>query len=276
MPLPLLDAVRARLRGHDLPLCAAGVTFYGTIGVVPLALVGTRLAAAAVGEAEVRRQVRGAAELVPGLGEHAVLLLGDAGTRMPWLAVLAAVLPAGLYGEGLVRAFARLAPQDVHQRALRGRLVSAVALLLAPAVVGVVLLAAGHLRVDSPVLGTYLAFLVTWVLASGALALAYRFLTPASPSGTALLWSAAGTGSFVAGFGLGFLLFLSLDVPIGAAYGGATALATAAIAVLWLQGLHLLGLVGYALALSLDARGARDRSAASPSRRGSRHPSGER
>lgn len=36
----------------------------------------------------------------------------------------------------------------------------------------------------------------------------------------ALAWAALGTGSVLAGFGLGFVLFLHVGVDVGAAYGG--------------------------------------------------------
>ena len=83
----------------------------------------------------------------------------------------------------------------------------------------------GFARDDVPValvalLGSYLAFLVAWALASGALAAAYRWLTPASPGPVALAWAALGTGSELASFSLGFVLFLHVGVDVGAAYGG--------------------------------------------------------
>ena len=72
-----------------------------------------------------------------------------------------------------------------------------------------------------------------------------------------MVWGAAATGSFVAGCSLGFLLFLSLGLNLGRAYGGSTPLAVAAISVVWLYGLHVVVLVGYVLTLRLDARRGR-------------------
>jgi membrane protein len=86
------------------------------------------------------------------------------------------------------------------------------------------------------------------------LAFAYRALTLEKPGRRALLWGAAGTGSFLSGTCLGFLLFLSLGIDLGGAYGGATNLATAAACIGWLFVLHVIVLVGYVTTLVLEAR----------------------
>ncbi len=254
MDLTLWRDVKGRLRRHDLPLYAAGVTFYAVVAAVPLLLVGVWLAGLLTGQASVRSEMQQAAAGLPVPVDEAVRWLAERGSRLPSLAALAALVPAGLYGEGLVRAFARLSPDVVRARALRGRLVTVVLVALSPGLVLLAALTATSLPDRPRWLSVYLLFVLTWIGASVLLALAYRLLTPASPGPYALAWSAAGAGSFVAGFGLGFLLFLELGIPIGPAYGGAQELAVTAIGVLWVQGLHLMALVGYALSLSLDAR----------------------
>jgi membrane protein len=86
------------------------------------------------------------------------------------------------------------------------------------------------------------------------LAFAYRGLALERPGRRALLWGAAGAGSFLSGTCLGFVLFLSLGIDLGGAYGGARHLATAAACVGWLFVLHVVVLVGYLATLVLDGR----------------------
>lgn len=61
----------------------------------------------------------------------------------------------------------------------------------------------------------------------------------------------------MAGSSLDYLLFLSLGLDLGRAYGGSGGLAVAAISLVWLHGLHVAVLVGYVLTLQLDARRGR-------------------
>jgi membrane protein len=255
------DVARAT-RGHDLPLYAAAVTFYATVGVVPLLLLALFLAGQVAGEAAVRDLADGLAGLLPtGLGaQGATRFLSSAGTMMTPLAALAALVPASLYGEGLVRAFDRLSTQVGRRRSTRGRLGSLVVVAASPVLLlGGLSAARGltHVLGDGlldRLLGVYFAFLVLWLTISPVLAYAYRALSPERPGRRALLWGAAGTGSFLAGTCLGFVLFLSLGIDLGGAYGGATHLATAVAAVGWLFVLHVLVLVGYVATLCLDAR----------------------
>lgn len=118
------DVVRAT-RGHDLALYAAGVTFYAIIALVPMLLVGLWLAGLLAGEGTVRAFAGSLAGLLPAQLD-ATRSLAEAGTRLSPPRVLAALLPATLYGEGLVRAFDRLSAHgDRGRRPLRGRLGSA-------------------------------------------------------------------------------------------------------------------------------------------------------
>jgi uncharacterized BrkB/YihY/UPF0761 family membrane protein len=61
----LVQDVRGRVRGHDLPLCAAGVTFYATVGVVPLLLLALFLSGQVAGEGTVRRLAGTLTRLLP-------------------------------------------------------------------------------------------------------------------------------------------------------------------------------------------------------------------
>ena len=255
------DVVRST-RGHDLPLYAAAVTFYATVGLVPLLLLALFLAGSVVGEAMVRELADGLSGLLPDeLGaREAGRFLASAGTSMSPLAALAALVPASLYGEGLVRAFDTLSERRTRRRSARGRVGSLVVVAMSPVLLLGGLSAAGALTdllgeglVDR-LLGIYFAFLVGWLSITPVLAFAYRGLAPERPGRRALLWGAAGTASVLSGTCLGFVLFLSLGIDLGGAYGGARHLATAVACVGWLFLLHVIVLVGYVTTLCLEAR----------------------
>ena len=258
----LVRDVALATRGHDMALIAAGVTFYATVGVVPLLLLSLFLAGRIMGPDMVQDLAHGLAGLLPDeLGaREAAWFLSSAGTSMSPLAALAALLPASLYGEGLVRAFDRFSEHDGRRLSARGRVGSLVVVAMSPVLLlGGLSAARGLTQVlgDSlldRVLGIYFAFLVLWLTISPVLAFAYSALSTDRPGRRALLWGAAGTGSFLAGTCLGFVLFLSLGIDLGGAYGGATHLATAVASVGWLFVLHVIVLVGYVTTLVLEAR----------------------
>ena len=255
------DVARA-VRGHDMALYAAAVTFYATVGLVPLLLLSLYLAGQVMGEAMVRSLADGLSGLLPDeLGaREAARFLASAGTSMSPLAALAALLPTSLYGEGLVRAFDRLSERPSRRRSVRGRLGSLVVVAMSPVLLLGGMSAARTLTqalgdgVLDRLLGVYFVFLVIWLSITPVLAFAYRALSIERPGRRALLWGAAGTGSFLSGTCLGFVLFLSLGIDLGGAYGGSTALATGAVALGWLLVLHVVVLVGYVLTLRLEAR----------------------
>jgi membrane protein len=109
---PLVRDVLDSTRHHDLPLYAAAVTFYASVGLVPLLLLALFLAGQVAGEPMVRMLADGLTGLLPDeLGaREAARFLASSGTTMSPLAALAALVPASLYGEGLVRAFGRFSP----------------------------------------------------------------------------------------------------------------------------------------------------------------------
>ena len=176
-------------------------------------------------------------------------------------AAVAALVPATLYGEGLVRAFDRLSVRgDRGRRSLRGRLgslgivaASPVLLLIGLATTSAFTRALGD-GTGPRLLGIYLAFLVGWLTISVLLLFAYRALAPERPCRRALLWGALGTASVVSGTSLGWVLFLGIRIPLAQAYGGSTPIAAAAVSFLWLYLLHAIVLLGYVVTLRLDAR----------------------
>lgn len=246
----------------DLALWAAGATFFGVLGVVPLVLVSLRLAAALVGPDTVAAAVDTALTGLPsGHGTpQALRTVTATAVAMSPLQTLAAAVPATLYGEGLRRAFRQLAPHGGERfTGWRGRLGLLPLLAAAPLLVLAVLAAAPvvaprYARGDLAV-GVLLGFHVTWVVVSVALVAVYRFVGPGRICRGPLLLAGFGTGAVLAGFLQGFLLFLAIPVAWSAPFGGLPVFGAVAALALWLYLLHILVLAGYRLARAGAAYG---------------------
>jgi len=251
-------------RGHDLLLCAAGVTFYAVVALVPALLLSVRLTGLVVGEGTAEALGSSLASLLPGAvgADDAAAWVAERGAALPLPAAAAALLPASLYGEGLVRALDRFSPAQGRRRGLRGRLGAAAVVVATPALLLAGVGAQGAARdaagegLPGRLLGVYVAFLLAWVAVSLVLCLAYGALALDRPGGRALLWGAFGTGSFVAGTSLGWVLFVSLEVPLGGVYGGSDELAAVAGSAFFLFALHLMVVVGHLVTVRLSARWA--------------------
>jgi membrane protein len=247
----------------DLALWAAGLTFFGIIGVVPIVLVSLRLAALLVGADTLTQGVATAVAGIPqGHGTpEALRTLTATALHMTPLQTAIVLFPASLYGEGLRRAFLQLSPERPDKfTGWRGRLALLPLVAIAPVLV-LALLAAGP--VVAPlyvaggsrlVLGVVIAFHVTFVLLWIALLLVY-WLVGAGRIGTrALVVGSFAAGSVVAGFLQGFLLFLAIPVDWSLPFGGLPVFGAVAALALWLYLIHVLVLVGYRLTLTLDGR----------------------
>ena len=254
------------LRGHDLALLAAGLTFYSGIALVPGLLVTIRVVALVLGEAEVSAYGDRLATALPDrLGAPGpARALVSAGATLDPLTALIAVLPASVYGEGLRRSFARLAEHEESMTAWRGRLRVLPLLAVAPLGVLLVLMATpllaallGAGQTGRTALGVYVSFLLDWVALSVPLTYVYRLVGPLSPSWGSAAWGGFATGSVVSGFVQGFVLFLALPLDIGRPFGGFRVIGAVVAVGLWLWVLHAIVLVGYALTARVDARGGR-------------------
>jgi membrane protein len=259
------ELVRGLGRSHpdsDLALWAAGVTFFGVIGIVPIVLVSLRLAAALVGPDRLADGVAVAVAGIPqshGTPEALRTLTATALTMTP-LQTAIVLFPASLYGEGLRRAFLQLSPERPDKfTGWRGRVALLPIVAVAPVLV-LALLAAGP--VVSPlylaggsrlVLGVVIAFHVTFVLLWIAFLLLYRLVGAGRIGTRALVLGSFASGSVVAGFLQGFLLFLANPVDWSLPFGGLPVFGAVAALALWLYLIHLLVLVGYRLTLVLDA-----------------------
>lgn len=246
----------------DLALWAAGATFFGVIGIIPIALVSLRVAAVLVGPEAVTAGVDAAiAGLPSGHGTPAALrTLADTAVGLSLLQSLVLLFPAGLYGEGLRRAMLQLAPGGGERfTGWRGRIGLMPVVAVSPALVLAGLAAA---PVVAPLygpggkllLGVVLGFHVTWVLLSLTIALVFRWVAAGRIGLRALVIAASGTAAFIAGFLQGFLLFLAIPVEWSAPFGGLPVIGAVAALALWLYLLHVLLLVGYRVALVLDGR----------------------
>ena len=272
----LFRDVHSRLKGHDLFLVSAGVTFYAAIALVPSLVVAVRLLAAVLGPdrvVELGGAVGRALPSAQGAGNVVNALVGTA-VGVGWLAVVVALIPATVYGEGLRRGFARVsvrhpepAPEAVKGRvgAWKVRLQALPLLLLAPVGFLAVLEVAPFLvglfgdgGVGGTVLAVYVALNVDWLVVSPVLVYVYRVLGPVRPGWKASLWGGYATGAFVSGFLQGFVLFLAIPVDLGAPFGGFTQVGGAVAVCLWLWVFTALTVYGYAITLELQRRFAPD------------------
>lgn len=258
----LRDTMRS-LRGHDVALHAAGVTFYAGIAVVPALLVTIWLSAKLVGETRMIELGRSLARVLPDeLGAPRIAeATVAAGLRLPVAVALAVLIPATFYGEGLRRAFVSLTEAKDTLIGWRGRILVLPLFAAAPVLLLVVLLVTPTLARlfgeggASVLLGIVLAFLTDWVVIWFTLTWVYRVVSPIRPGWLASLWGGAVTGSFIAGFLQGFVLFLSLPLDLGLPFGGFAMIGGVVAVGLWLYLLHVLVLVGYALTLHIEQRG---------------------
>ncbi len=253
----LLRTTTRTFPATDLGLWAAGATFFGMLGLVPLALVALWSAAALVGPDHVVIGIDTAASGLPkGHGTAAALrTLTRTAVDMSWLQVLVALFPTSLYGEGLRRAFLQLSPEQDRFTGWRGRLGLLVLVAVAPVLV-LALLGAGPVVAplypaggERLLLGIVIAFHVVWVLVSTALVLIFRFVAAAHIGRRALVVGGFGTGAVLSGFLQGFLLFLAIPVDWSAPFGGLPGFGAVAALAFWLYLLHLVVLVGFRVTL---------------------------
>jgi membrane protein len=242
------------LRGHDLALHAAAVTFYGGIAVVPVALLTIWLTGLVAGEQRVRRLTGHMVEALPDAigADRALAALIDAGLALTPAFALASLLPATLYGEGLRRAFVSLRDPGESLVGWRGRILLLPLLAAAPALV-LSLLAAMPLATNLVTRGGWigvggivLSFLTTWLVLSPVLVWVYRAVAPGNTEWLATVVVGSFTAANISGFLHGALLFCALPLDLGVPFGGFTAIGGTVAVGLWLYLLHVIVLAGYA------------------------------
>lgn len=260
-----VDAARGTwrdLRGYDLTLYSAALTFYAIIAVIPLLLVAVWVLGVVVGPDSVRQlsgRLTGVAPSALGFAGE-LKALTSVGTELGGVSLAAAVITGTTYGEGFVRVFERLYRDvDRPHKALRGRLLSLPPLVAFPLFVGAGLTVAAALTryfgkgTGSVLLGAFLAFCIGWAASTLGVVLLYRLFGPV-PHGTAALWlGSAAAASFLTGMSEGWLLLLSLPVDLGRAYGGSRTVAGAAAFAAWLFLVHFTLIVGLLLTRRLSS-----------------------
>ncbi|UQU66267.1 YihY/virulence factor BrkB family protein [Couchioplanes caeruleus] len=282
----LLAAPFRPLRGRDLALHAAAVTFYAGIAVVPVALLAIWITGLIAGADRVRHLTGRTIDALPDAigAPHALQRLIDAGLHLtPWLA-LASLLPATLYGEGLRRAFVSLRDPGESLVGWRGRLLWLPLLAAAPALLLSLFLA---LPVTSglwvrggwyAVAGVILSFLAAWLVLTPVVIWVYRGVAPGRPEWLATTLVGSFTAANLSGFLHGFVLFCSLPLDLGAPFGGFTEIGGTVAVGLWLYLFHVIVLAGFAATQSASAyqrlrrarNAAAERAPAAPASRGSR------
>jgi membrane protein len=264
----LLTTIRARLRGRDTALIAAGLTFYAGIAVVPGLVLALALTSWLTSPDAVRGLTDRLADVLPAeLGAPDALdRLARAGTDLSPLEAVLTLLPVSLYGEGIRRALLRFTPASDRFTAWRGRLLSLPLLLVAPLLLYPLLLVGRLLAdlADTPGAGAAIGGFAAGyysVLAALTVPLIWVFRVIAAGR---LRWSAVVVGALftaasLSGFLQGFVLFLSLPLDLGAPFGGLTVVGGVAAVGFWLFLLHFVLIAGWLFTEALDARLRRGR-----------------
>ena len=256
----LASEVRRTFPGSDLSLWAAGATFFGVIGIVPLALVSLWAVGALAGHDAVTAAMDSAIGGLPdGHGTpQALRTLTSVALSMSWLQALVVLFPASLYGEGLRRAFVQMSAAPDTLTGWRGRAGLLVVAAAAPFLVLAVLATAPYVAplYDaggwSLMWGIVVAFHVVWLTLSTALLGVYGIIGPGRLRWRPLAIGAFGTGAIVAGFLQGFILFLAIPIPWSAPFGGLPIVGAVSALALWLYLLHILVLCGFRVTVALD------------------------
>lgn len=252
--------VRGSLRGRDLVLWAAGLTFYAGLGLVPMLLLALRGAALLFGPAFVLDSARILGGSMPSAHDptEALVTLAEAAVNASWPVLAAALIPATLYGEGLRRGLGQVAHRPVSKwTGQAGRVGFLPVLVMAP------LLLALPLRFTadvaplyeaggwSVVWGVVLSFHLDLVPVCVAVALVFAFAGPVTLSVRSAVLSGVAVGAVLTGFLHGFLLFLAIPLDWSIPFGGLPAVGTVAALGLWLFAVHIILLLGYRTTLSV-------------------------
>jgi membrane protein len=249
-----LSAPFRPLRGRDLSLHAAAVTFYAGIAVVPVALLAIWITGLIAGADRVRRLTGRTIEALPdAIGAPAALAaLIEAGLQLTPMLAVASLLPATLYGEGLRRAFVSLRDPGESLIGWRGRILWLPLLAASPALLLALFLA---LPVTSglwvrggwyAVAGVVLSFFAAWLVLTPVVIWVYRGVAPGRPEWLATTLVGSFTAANLSGFLHGFVLFCSLPLDLGLPFGGFTEIGGVVAVGLWLYLFHVILLAGFA------------------------------
>ncbi|MDG4823611.1 YhjD/YihY/BrkB family envelope integrity protein [Asanoa sp. WMMD1127] len=266
-------AAFAPLRGRDLSLHAAAITFYAAIAIVPVSLLALWLTGLIAGADRVRRLTSYAVETLPAeIGaDRAAGALIETGLSLTPLLALASLLPASFYGEGLRRAFVSVArPADERLIGWRGRILLLPLLAPAPALVLATIASlpytTGLVRRGgwSLALGVILSFLAVWLVLTPVLIWVFRVVGPGRPDWRPTCLVGSFTAANLSGFLHGFVLFTSFPLDLGIPFGGLDPVGAIVAVLLWLYLFHVIVLAGYSGTLALNEALAKRRATAQP------------
>lgn len=247
----------------DLALWAAGLTFFGAIGMVPLAMEAIALAGRIIGKDAVQRSMDTFIRALPSSHgtSDTVRTVVDSSLGLSWTQLAVLVVPTTAYGEGLRRSFLQMSHDHPSvTTGWRGRAAFVPVIALSPFVV-IVLVATipfvaplyergGWATAFGVVVAFHITFAVLTVVFAGVFRLVGTVAVPVVP----LLIASACTASLNAGFLQGFLLFLAIPISWSAPFGDLPVVGAVTVLLLWLYVLHVLVIVGYRLALVLGRR----------------------
>jgi len=259
----VVQAAFRPVRGRDLSLHAAAITFYGAVAVAPIALLTIWLTGLIAGPDRIRRLTGPAVASMPdAIGADRVLAaLLEGGLGLTPLLALASLLPASLYGEGLRRAFVSVShPPGPDEQLIgwRGRILLLPVLASAPGLLMAVLmmlpLTTGLFDTGgwSGLAAVVLSFLGLWLVLSPVLVWVFRIVGPARPGWRATVLAGSFTAANLSGFLHGFVLFCALPLDLGIPFGGFDAIGGVVAVLLWLFLFHVIVLAGYSATLALS------------------------
>ncbi|MFI5845509.1 YhjD/YihY/BrkB family envelope integrity protein [Catenuloplanes sp. NPDC051500] len=248
------------LRGRDLALHAAAITYYGGIAVVPVALLAIWAASVLTGEDAMRALAAPAIEALPDRigADRAAAALLNAGLGLTPMLALASLLPATFYGEGLRRAFVSVSgPRAESMTGWRGRVLLLPLLVASPGLLAATLACVpyasrlfdqgGWARFG----GIVVSFTAVWLALTPVLIWVYRGLAPGrSPGWVRTVLVGSFTAANLSGFLHGFILFCSLPLDLGIPFGGLDPVGAAVAVGLWLYLFHVIVLAGFAASRS--------------------------
>ncbi|MDP9797122.1 membrane protein [Catenuloplanes nepalensis] len=243
------------LKGRDLALHAAAITFYGGIAVVPVALLAIWAASILAGADGMRALANPAIDALPDRigADRAAAGLLEAGLGLTPGLALAALLPATFYGEGLRRAFVSVAGPRESLAGWRGRVLLLPILVASPGLLAAALACVpfaarlfdqgGWARFG----GIVVSFTAVWLVLTPVLIWVYHGLAPGRAPGwvrTVLVGSF--TAANLSGFLHGFILFCALPLDLGLPFGGLDMVGGVVAVGLWLYLFHVIVLAGFA------------------------------
>lgn len=267
-----MQDIQRTIRGHDVWILTAGVTFYALLAAVPSLVVAIRITAAIAGKRRVSALGTAVGNALPDAQNPARIIeeFVSRAAGVHWTAALIAVIPATVWGEGLRRGFGRVStpmtasvvPAPISRwDGWRARLAVLPVLVLSPggllAVLGIAPTLArqfGTGQLWRAAAAEYLALNVDWIVVSVVLVYVYRMLGPTRPSWRPLLAGSFFTGAFIAGFLQGFIVFLAIPVNLGSPFGGFDPIGATVAISLWMWLFTALSVLGYSITQSLQRR----------------------